>query len=84
MRCKLDGHLGTQDIDTGLCVFYGISFSDICEAATYFKPIKSGPEFKGVMYGTVKLLKDVELGMWYSGGRWWPDKRSAYMSGKRI
>ena len=82
--CHLDGHAGRIDFDTGNCIFYGLIFEDILGAAKFLKGVRAGPTYKGKIVRGVMILKDVELDMWLSEGRWWPDKKLAVNAGKRI
>lgn len=85
LLCEFEGHPGFLAEETGVCVFYGITFASILDVAKYLKDVSVGPEYEGVIArGGVKLLLDPEMGTWWSAGRWWPDKRSAVMAGKRM
>lgn len=84
ISCQLDGHHGRVDTTTGNCIFYGLLFEGIVDAAKFFRGIQAGPEYKGKIVRGVNMLKDVELDMWYSGERWWPDKKTAFNAIKRM
>lgn len=84
IQCTLDGHSGAIDVDSGCCVFYGILFDGIVDASKFFKGISVGPPYKGKIIRGVKVLRDPELDMWYSEGRWWPDKNIAVKAAKRM
>ena len=83
IACTLDGHRGRIDVSGGGCLFYGILFESIVCAAGFLRGVKAGPTYKGKIFRGVKLLKDVELDMWLSAGRWWPDKIMAVNAAKR-
>lgn len=84
IACALDGHRGRIDVSgDGCCVFYGILFESIVCAAGFLRGVKAGPIYKGKIFRGVKILKDVEMDMWLSAGRWWPDKTMAVNAAKR-
>jgi len=82
--CCLNRHPGVINFDSGVCVFYGIPFESILKAAEFLRGVQAGPEYRGKVVRGVKVLKDVELSMWLSEGRWWPDKHMAVKAAKRI
>lgn len=85
LSCEFEGHPGALHEETGVCVFYGLTFGSIMHVAKFLKNVSAGPAYKGsIGRGCVKLLLDPELRMWWAAGRWWPDKRSAVMAGKRM
>ncbi len=84
LSCQFEGHPGFLHQDSGTCVFYGITFDSILDVARYLKNVTAGPEYQGEIVRGVKVLRDPEIDMWWAEGRWWPDRRMAVKSGKRI
>lgn len=82
--CELEGHPGAIDTTSGCCVFYGILFDSILNAAGFFKGIQVGPPYEGKIVRGVKILRDPDVDMWWAEGRWWPDRRTAVRAGKRM
>lgn len=82
--CEFEGHPGSIDTDSGCCIFYGLLFDSILDAARFFKGIQAGPQYKGKIVRGVKILRDPETDMWYSEGRWWIDRQTAIRAGERM
>ena len=82
LSCQFEGHPGVMDDDSNIFVFYGLAFDGILEAARFLKSVSPGEEYQGVVGRGSKILWNPATDMWWSEGRWWPDKRTASRGGK--
>jgi hypothetical protein len=82
--CVFDGHHGYLQPDTGMCMFYYMTFDSILEVAKYLKNVTPGPEYEGEYVSGKKVMRDPEMDMWWSEGRWWCDKKTAVKAAKRM
>jgi hypothetical protein len=84
MNIHFEKHRGVQFMDSGMCIFYGIPFEGILEVARFLRTVSHEGNYEGEVYCGIKMLRDVDTDMYYTGERWWPSKKLAKKYAKRL
>jgi dUTP pyrophosphatase len=54
---QFQGHWGEHDPLTNKCIFYNVTFENICVASKYLKKIPAGPSYVGVLQDNVLFFE---------------------------